>query len=496
MARIGTVDERFQSFNIEMNEVTGGKFWKSYRDIDAKASARSSAASAGAVPAGMDASLYEYRQPIDLANPRLRALAAALGPAYVRVSGTWANTTYFHDTQTPPPTNPPAGFDGVLTRAQWKAVIDFSRAVDAKVVSSVATGAGTRDASGVWTPNEAQKFLSYTKSVGGSIAATEFMNEPTYAEMGGAPKGYDAAAYGRDIAVFRPFMKTTSPETVILGPGSVGEGIPLMPIGLAGKILPSEDLLKASGAAFDGFSYHSYGATSRRCAAMGASSQTTAEAALSEEFLSRAGRIEAFYAGLRDKYEPGKPLWLTETADAACGGNPWASTFLDSFRYLDQLGRLAAKGVQVHMHNTLASSDYGLLDDHTFAPRPNYWAALLWHKLMGTIVLNPGPSPAPSLHLYAQCLRGTQGGVALLVINLDRAKSQSLNLPTAAERYALTARTLTDGRVRLNGNELRLGAHDELPSLASAPMGPGPVSFAPTTITFLTIPQAHNTACR
>src|SRR5207302_11141273 len=30
MARIGTVDERFQSYNIEMAEVTGGKFWKPY----------------------------------------------------------------------------------------------------------------------------------------------------------------------------------------------------------------------------------------------------------------------------------------------------------------------------------------------------------------------------------------------------------------------------------------------------------------------------------
>jgi heparanase 1 len=28
MARIGTVDERFQSYNIEMIEVTGGRFWK------------------------------------------------------------------------------------------------------------------------------------------------------------------------------------------------------------------------------------------------------------------------------------------------------------------------------------------------------------------------------------------------------------------------------------------------------------------------------------
>lgn len=46
-------------------------------------------------PPGMDPALYEYRPPIDLTNPRLRMLAAALGPAYVRSSGTWANATYF-----------------------------------------------------------------------------------------------------------------------------------------------------------------------------------------------------------------------------------------------------------------------------------------------------------------------------------------------------------------------------------------------------------------
>ena len=41
------------------------------------------------------------------------------------------------------------------------------------------------------------------------------------------------------------------------------------------------------------------------------------------------------------------------------------------------------------MHNTLAASDYALLDDHTYAPRPNYWAALLWRRLMGTTVQIP-----------------------------------------------------------------------------------------------------------
>ena len=160
----------------------------------------------------------------------------------------------------------------------------------------------------------------------------------------------------------------------------------------------------------------------------------------SDDFLSRADRIEAFYGGLRDKFEPGKPLWLTETADAACGGNPWASTFLDSFRYLDQLGRLSKRGVQVQMHNTLASSDYGLLDDNSMMPRPNYWAALLWHKFMGTTVLDSGVSTASNLHLYSHCLRGQPGGVALLAINTDPSASQSLDLAMTAERYILRPR--------------------------------------------------------
>jgi len=120
-------------------------------------------------------------------------------------------------------------------------------------------------------------------------------------------------------------------------------------------------------------------------------------------------------------------------------------------------------------HNTLASSDYGLLDENTLTPRPNYWSALLWRRLMGPAVLNPGSSPAPALHLYAHCLRGHPGGVALLAINTGRTASQSLELPTESDRYTLTARNLEDTRVDLNGNELRLSANDELPRLAGVP---------------------------
>jgi heparanase len=148
---------------------------------------------------------------------------------------------------------------------------------------------------------------------------------------------------------------------------------------------------------------------------------------------------------------------------AAINGPPpsWTAS-----RYLDQLGRLAKRGVQVIAYNTLASSDYGLLDENTFTPRPNYWAAMLWRRLMGTSALHPGPSHLPSLHLYAHCLRGVPGGVALLVINTDRTAPQSLELATAVERYTLTAKNLSDTLIQLNGSDLKLGTDDALPPLA------------------------------
>jgi len=495
MPRVGTIDERYQSYNIEMLEVTGGRFWAPYKQQTETAAAPTDAKAS--TPAGMDPSLYRYRPPIDLSNPRLRKLAAGLAPSYVRVSGTWANSTYFQDSDEPAPATPPAGFGGVLTRQQWRGVVDFSHAVDAKIVTSFAISPGVRDANGVWTPVEAKKFLAYTQQIGGSIAAAEMFNEPSFASMGGAPKGYDAATYGRDFKVFHPFMKKAAPEMVVLGPGSVGESGILMG-GMPGvPMLKSEDMLAASGPGIDAFSYHFYGGVSKRCSRKGASpAQVTPEAALSVEWLSRTDRDEAYYAALRDRFLPGGAIWNTETGEAACGGDPWAADFIDSFRYLNQLGTLAKRGVQVVIHNTLAASDYALVDETTLLPRPNYWSALLWRKMMGTTVLDAGSSPSPNLHLYAHCLRHQPGGVALLAINADRTASQELDIPTASERYTLTAKDLMDNKVELNGSELNLTSNGDLPQLTGEHQSSGHVVFAPASITFLAIPNAGNAVCR
>ena len=496
MPRVATVDQRYQSYNVEMAEVIGARFWKPYaREGTTGPVAPPSKPAGGTLRVGIDPEMFASRPPADLGNPRLRALAAALGPAFVRVSGTWANSVYFHDDDGPAPAAPPPGFQGVLTRAQWKGVVDFARAVDGKIVTSFAVSAGVRNAAGAWTPDQAGRVLAYTRRAGGDIAAAELFNEPTIPTAGGAPPGYDATAFARDVEVFRAFVTKAAPGMRVLGPGSAGEGVALLPPSL--PMIKSEDLLAASPRpAFDVFSYHFYGAVSERCAALGGSEMgTTPEAALTEEWLSRTERVYAFYAGLRDRYAAGAPIWLTETAQAACGGDRWAATFRDSFRYLNQLGHLARRGVQTVMHNTLAASEYALIDQATMTPRPNYWAALCWRRLMGPTVLDAGPS-APGVRLFAHCMAGKPGGVTLLAINTNHARSESLDLGAASERYTLSARSLDEGRVQVNGRDMALGPGDQVPALVPIRAAAGRVELAPASITFLAVPEAGNPICR
>ena len=491
MKKIAEVDPRFVSYNIEAVEVTGGRFWKPFGSVT-----REAAKPSDNQPTGMSADLYEYRPPIDLSNRKLRALASALGPAYLRVSGTWRNFTYFQDDDLPAMKTPPAGYNGVMTRAQWKGVLDFAHATNAELVTSVATSDGTRDAEHRWKPDEAKKFFEATKRMGGHIAATEFMNEPTFPDVSGSPKGYDAAAFGRDAKVFAQFMKS-QPETVVLGPGSVGEGLQLMPAGMPAsmriRMLDSHDLMRESGPVYNVFSYHFYPTASSRCLGSAAEKESVV---LTPAWFARNTQVYDFYAGIRDESMPGKDMWLTETGEAGCGGDRWSSQFADTFRYVNQLGSLAQRGVKTVMQNTLAASDYAFLDPATLDPRPNYWAAVLWKRTMGTRVLDAGVAATDTLYVYAACMRDVKGGVTVVAVNTGKDAAQTVTIPVGASQYALTSAELFSSSVKLNGIDLKADPNGSLPPLKAVAAKKGAQSLAPLSITFLTMPKAGNAACR
>lgn len=464
---VAQVDERYQSFNVEMCEVVGGDFWIPY---ELKDSVKKHSDKKGF------AALKWRIPPINLYDKKLRMLASALGPTYVRVSGTWANAVYFQNNDDPILNMPPKGYQNILTRKQWKGVIDFCKAVDGKLVTSFAISDGMRDANGNWTPVQVESLLDYTKSIGGEISAAAMFNEPSHASHGDAPENYDAQKFAEDFAAFKSYIRTAATDMKILGPGSTGEG-GILRYGIS---IHTEDMLAAEpNPVFDIFSYHYYGAVSKRC--MG---RQNPQKALSHEWLSKTEIGYGFYEGLRDKFTPGTPIWLTETAETACGGNTWAATYVDCFRYLEQLGRLAKKDVQVVMHNTLARSEYALLDNNTHEPRPNYWAALLWNRLMGTKVYDAGIQDA-GVDIFAHNLKKSTNGFAVLAINPQDVEAH-LTIPSTAEQYLLTADELETKTIKLNGEELSLTKNGELPDINGKKINPGKIKLPPYSIVFLT----------
>lgn len=469
---VATVDERFQSYNVEMVEVTGGRFWAPYENRNGER--------------------YRMRPPMDLSSQRLRNLAKQLGPAYVRVSGTWANSTYLQ-AEGEQIDAPPSGFEQLLTRDQWRGLVDFAEAVDGAIVTSFPISAGARDEDGVWKTVQAQRILDLTREAGGTIAAAEFANEPNATALGRFPAGYSAQDYGRDFRIFRDWARANAPEMKVLGPGSVGEGAIFgsIPVAAQAGFIRSQDMLSENSGSVDVFSYHFYGAVSERCAGLGVD-VAEFDAALSAPWLERSLSDLTFYSELRDRFEPGKPIWLTETAQAACGGSPWAASFADSFRYVGQLGQHASGGVEVVMHNTLAASDYALIDEDTLEPRPNYWAALLWKRVMGETVLSQPAPPSGDLRIYAHCLPTGEGGVGLAILNLG-ADGHELPLGSAASIFSLTAAELDSRTVMVNGAVPAMDDTGEITGLD--PVETANLAIAPHSITFVSVPAAGNASC-
>lgn len=180
-------------------------------------------------------------------------------------------------------------------------------------------------------------------------------------------------------------------------------------------------------------------------------------------------------------------MWVTESGDAGCGGNTWASTYADVPRTLNELGEFCTITDGVIFHNTLASSDYGYLKHGSFEPRPNYFAVLLWNRLMGKTCYNVGEKNVEGAHVYCHSRKDGKDGKAYLVINNSRMETSTVELPGEAEVYALTG----NGKIRsrtmlLNGKELILGENDALPELAGVKTS-GQVEIAPGGCTFFVI---------
>ena len=461
------MDERLVSYNVEMTEVTGGTFWKAYTDAQVDGTED--------FPMIQDwlhemGKLQQWYDPIDTTNPRLIKLAKDLGPAWVRVSGTWANKTYY-DFDGHCNGVVPEGFQNLLTKQQWLNLLDFVKAIGGKLLISIANCPGIHSADEPIPFEQADLLFRTSKEYGVPISAAEFTNEPNMMEVSGLPKGYTAADHARDHDLFGAWLKKNYPECLFVGPCTVGDININMGggdnvgggIGSFTDMVTTAQLLGDYNSKLDVFSYHYYNGISERGAGMGG--HWPVEKCLTEEYLAVAADCAKQYVPIKEKYVPGGQMWVTESGDAGCGGNTWAPTYLDVPRTLNELGEFSTITDGVIFHNTLASSAYGFLEHGTFEPRPNYFAVLLWNRLMGKTVYASGEEIREGARVYCHSRKDGKDGYAYLVIN-NSPETTAVELPKEAEAYVLSGKDKLRSRVmQLNGKDLVLGENDELPPL-------------------------------
>jgi hypothetical protein len=481
-APVGTIDERFLSVAVDTAQVVGATFWNPEAGLEG---------AGGSYPV----------PPYDFARPRLRRLAVELAPAYLRIGGTTADKVYY-DLGAEPVVNPPAPYRAVLTSKQWDGVADFASALGYRIVFTLNAGPGPRDPGNVWHPDNARTLLEYTRAHHVPVAMWDFGNEANAYPVT-ISLGYQVPApqLVRDVTTVRALVQEATPGALLAAPSSA-----YWPV--AGEFMSLyEDFLAAGGgSAVDVVTWHYYPTQSRRC--LVATRRASADLMFDPATLNEVDTWAAVVEAGRDRYAKGKPVWLGESGNAQCGGEPGVSdSFSSGFWWLDQLGRLARRGEPVVVRQTLSGSNYGLVDDDTLQPRPDYWTSVLWRRLVGTRVLDVPEGVDPLLRVYAHCTRAGApdagpGAVTLAVLNLDRTAGVSLVLDAfgdTADVYELSSPDLASAEARLNGATLLADEDGALPALPPAVVhrdgGVLRARFGPATYGFVVLPAASASAC-
>lgn len=469
---------------------------------------------------------------LDLTNPLLAKAIKAFSPLRVRVGGSLQDQVVYETPNLGSPCNPFTkvsgglfGFSqGCITMERWDAINDLFVNTGVVVTFGLNALQGRQQIrkgvwGGAWNSSNARDFMEYTVSMNYPVDSWEFGNELSGSGIG-ASVGVEQ--YGKDLVELQSIINQLygdSTKPLVLAPGGFYDQ----------KWFAQ--LLEVSGPnVLNAMTHHIYN--------LGAGNDPqVANRILNPQYLSQISDTFRSLQLTIQRHGPWSAPWVGEAGGAYNSGSRQVSnTFLNSFWYLDQLGQSAKYDTKVYCRQTLIGGNYGLLDTDTFVPNPDYYSALLWHRLMGTRVLSIDISGSSYLRAYAHCGK-QKGGVALLLLNLHRSMGfmisvrNDLNIDLAEgqgirrdnafvhglkrtvswvgskasdglkkrEEYHLSAK---DGSpfartMVLNGAPLELTEDGDIPQLYPVQVSVNsPIYVAPLSIAFVVFPDFEAEACR
>ncbi|CAK9142394.1 unnamed protein product [Ilex paraguariensis] len=361
---------------------------------------------------------------------------------------------------------------------------------------------------GDWDLQNARDLMEYTVSKGYKIDSYELgffaHNCSTYCPLGNELSGsgvsarLEAEQYGKDIVALKNLVKEVYPDPKdqpkVLGPA-----------GFYDEKWFNTFLQVSGPGVVDGLTHHVYN--------LGAGVDSNLINKVQDPFfLDQIAQTFKDISTTVKEFGPWSGAWVGESGGAYnSGGKDVSHTFVNGFWYLDQLGMTSTFNHKVYCRQAFIGGNYALLNTTTFIPNPDYYGALLWHRLMGKNVLSTNHDSSPYLRAYSHCSKNSHG-IAVLLINMSNSTTfevsvvDDLNLYPGLhsedgeqrEEYHLTPK---DGNIQsdvllLNGTPLKLTESLNIPALNPELVDPPtPITVAPDSIVFATLKGFKAPAC-
>ncbi|KAE8648411.1 heparanase-like protein 1 [Cucumis sativus] len=398
--------------------------------------------------------------------------------------------------------------EGCLYMERWDDLNNFFNNTGAIVTFGLNALLGKYNTKGIqwegnWNYSNAEALIKYTVEKKYNINSWEFGNELAGPNSIGA--SVSASQYAKDLLKLRQIIdrlyKNSQQKPLIVAPGAFFD-----------DKWYDELVTKTGSNVVSALTHHIYN--------MGAGDDPKLiYRFVNPTYLSQVSNTFRQLKNIIEKHAPWASAWVGEAGGAYHGGGLHISdTFINSFWYLDQLGMAASYNTKVYCRQTLVGGYYGVLRTKTFIPTPDYYGALLFHRLMGSSVLKVDNNVSSYLRTYAHCSRG-RSGVTMLFINLSNTTeftinienhmnlslhkskpkhSSSKNVGTQREEYHLTPQNglLRSSTVLLNGKALELTNEGEVPDLTPVYRDSNSsISIPNWSIAFIVIPDFVAIGC-
>nr|XP_043630672.1 heparanase-like protein 3 [Erigeron canadensis] len=467
---------------------------------------------------------------VDLNNKIFRNAIKAFSPLKIRLGGTLQDEVIYQTKKLDEHCHPFIkntstlfGFSkGCLPLSRWDELNRFfheTRAVftfglNVLVGKTVVANGSTV---GAWDSRNAEALIRYTVKKNYTVFGWELGNELSGNGIG---TSISASQYARDTVrlgnIVHRVYKDIEPKPLIIAPG--------------GFYLTKwfTNFLNSTSKTLNVISHHIYNLGS------GADRNLTARI-LDPSYLD--GSIDTFkqLESTINTSASSASAWVSEAGGAYNSGqNNVSNAFVYSFWYLDQLGISSVYDTKTYCRQTLIGGNYGLLNTTTFKPNPDYYSALLWHRLMGRKVLSTRFIGTKKIRAYSHCAKESKG-TSLVLMNLDNTTTIEVKLsvnstwrlhkhrshthhqhkpkhahsepkPTKVaatrtrtrEEYHLTPQNgdLHSKVMMLNGKQLTVNSSGDIPSLEPLYVNSSdPITVAPYSIVFVHIPHFTLYAC-